>query len=382
MSRAGQHGKSSRRSSHRQTLPYPQTSQDDTAVYRVKRRYRKHRGRNVAIVALCIVLAFAAIAGTAAAMYMKSLNDLMSLGTDAEELDMVLTDVQGEEPFYVLILGSDSRAESSIVDATGSAGQSDIMLLARVDVANNKVTLVTIPRDTPYTEDDGTIVKINHEYHYGPAASVKAVEQLTGVEISHYVNMSFANFEKLVDYLGGIEADVPIEITNTDVLDGGTVTLEPGQQTLDGQQALVFARSRFDYVTEQDVHRQSAVRQIVMSIMDKVRAKPVNELPATVRELASCVSTDYQTSDLVSLAMKLSDGDLITYSGTGPCEGDIVEGLEGQPWMCYEDTEGWSNLMEVVDSGGDPAIVSYAGDTVGIPGSDETFVLGEGQGEG
>ncbi len=329
-----------------------------------------------ALVVLGILLTLVIATAAAIALYLNSLNSAMSLGDDAQEVEMALSDVKANEPFYVLVLGTDSRAGDA-EQARQGAGQSDIMLLVRVDTSTNTITLVSIPRDTPYTEDDGTIVKINHEYDNGPAATVQAAEELTGVKISHYVDVSFADLEDFVDYLGGIEVDVPIELTVKDPLTDESITLESGRQTLNGQQALAFARDRHDYVNDQDVHRQKAVRQIVMAIMGKVRSQPVTELPATVKEMASCVDTDFKSTELMSLARQLTDGEITVYSVTGPYAGTTVENLDGQPWMCYLDPDGWKRLMDTVDAGNDPSGIDYVGDTVGIPGSDETLVLDE-----
>ena len=357
----------------RRTTPYNQPRYE---TYQFSQpHYRTRKSHKVVFAVLGVLLVLIVGAGVAAAMYLNSLNSIMSLGDDADEMESALSDVKVTEPFYVLVLGTDSRASAS--EARQAGGQSDIILLVRVDTGTNTITLVSIPRDTPYTEDDGDIVKINHEYGEGPTASVKAVEDLTGVEISHFVDVSFQDMEDFVDYLGGIDVDVPIEITVKDPLTDEEITLEPGQQTLNGQQALAFARARHDYVNDQDVHRQKAVRQIVMAVMGKVRQQPISELPATVKEMASCVDTDLKAGELMNLARLLTDGEITVYSVSGPYAGDVDEYLDGEPWICFEDPGGWSQLMEMVDSGEDPSGISYVGDTVSYPGSDETFVLDE-----
>ena len=363
-----QSGKAPQSLSGRQSQPQPQQQRQ---LYTPARKPHK-----VGLVVLGILLTLLIAVAAAIALYLNSLNAAMSLGDDTQEVEAALSDVKASEPFYVLVLGTDSRAEDA-KQARQGAGQSDIMLLVRVDTASNTITLVSIPRDTPFVEDDGSIVKINSEYAKGPATTVKAVENLTGVKISHYVDVSFADLEDFVDYLGGIEVDVPIELTVKDPMTGESITLEPGKQTLNGQQALAFARDRHDYVNDQDVHRQKAVRQIVMAIMGKVRSQPVSDLPATVQEMASCVDTDLKSGQLMNLARLLTDGKVTVYSVSGPYAGDVDENLDGQPWMCYQDPDGWSNLMSAVDSGGDPSGISYVGDTVSVAGSDESFVLDE-----
>lgn len=61
--------------------------------------------------------------------------------------------------------------------------------------------------------------------------------------------------------------------------------MEPGTQTLTGQQAQIFARARHEYQTDQDAHRQNNVRSLAAAIVEAVLAKPVTELPGTVLTL-------------------------------------------------------------------------------------------------
>ena len=349
--------------SSRTPLPYP-SPQGVNQVLRVKKR--RHRKRKVVVAVFGVIALLVVAAFALAASYVHGLNDEMSLGADESQVRAALSDVSVNDPFYVLVLGSDTRSEENLDGADATTGRSDVMMLVRVDTARNKLTVVSIPRDTPFVEADGSIVKINHELTHGPAASIEAVESLTGVKVSHYIEVSFSQFAHLVDYLGGVDVDVPVEITNYDVLGDGEITLEPGRQTLDGTHALVFARSRFDYEDSGDMHRQSAVRQIVSSSIDKVRVLPVGQLPEAVQEVASCVSTDLNMQEFARLAMELRDGDVAVYSATGPYAGDFIDELDGE-WMCYEDPEGWERLMEVVDSGEDPESITYEQDMVSVP---------------
>ena len=135
---------------------------------------------------------------------------------------------------------SDSREGSGTsgrADESGDNQRSDVMILLRVDLANRQVTMVSVPRDTPYRTSDGRLVKINEAYNIGGAAeSIKAVSQLTGVDISHYAEVHFSELENIVDALGGVDVNVDIKLSYKDALTGAKITLQPGYQTLNGQQ--------------------------------------------------------------------------------------------------------------------------------------------------
>ena len=133
------------------------------------------------------------------------------------------------------------------------------------------------------------------------------------------------------------------------------MTLEPGTQVLNGQQAQLFARARHEYKVDQDKHRQDNVRQLALAIMNKVLSEPVYQMPNTILSVAGFVGTDMRTSDIVSLALAFSDGSggMTVYSVSGPSQGDFNEEAGGL-WLCYENPEGWSAIMSVVDGGGNP----------------------------
>ena len=282
-----------------------------------------------------------------------------------EAIDSQLVKKSLDEPFYVLVLGSDSR-EGSALEMESEAYQngqerSDVMLLIRIDANARKLTLVSVPRDTPYVKSDGSIIKINEAYNEGgAAASIEAVSKLTGVGISHYAELHISEMEAIVDNLGGIEVNVDREMKVTDSLTGEQIVLEPGTQTLNGQQAQAFLRVRHAYsdTGNEEGSRQSNVRTFVQAVIAKVLDRPISELPGTVLNLAQYITTDFTSGDLISLALKLGGGSITVYSCTGPTNGDIMEQYDGL-WMCYPNPEGWAELMRQVDAGEKPGNIDY-----------------------
>lgn len=161
--------------------------------------------------------------------------------------------------------------------------------------------------------------------------------------------------QDIVDKLGGVEVNVDIELSYEDALTGETVTLEPGTQVLNGQQAQLFARARHEYQVDQDEHRQDNVRQLALAIMNKVLNEPVYQMPNTILSVAGFVGTDMRTADIISLAMTFAggSGSMTVYSTSGPSKGDYNEEAGGL-WMCYENPEGWATIMKSVDAGENP----------------------------
>ena len=311
------------------------------------------------LAALSVVLVLAGAAAAYAGWYMSKIDEALSIdGKDQEALSQVTEAVDLSKPFYMLIMGSDSRNDASATEADSDsrAGErSDVIILTRIDAPNRKVTLVSIPRDTPYRMEDGTVCKINEMYNTGGAAgTVKAVEETTGVDIAHYAELRFSDLENMVDALDGITVNVDTALSYKDALTGERVTIDAGEQTLTGQQAQIFVRARHEYATDQDVHRQNNVRQLATAMMNAVLDKPVSKIPDIVLELAKYVGTDLNATDLLKLASSFAGGDLTVYSCTGPNLGDFSE-ENGDMWLCYWNPEGWAELMKIVDAGEDPS---------------------------
>lgn len=343
----------------------------DADLLQQRRRKRKHRK---ILMIVGIVLAILLVgSGTAFGIYTTMLNDRLAIDdkAQAEAVSDALVPAEVNQPFYALLIGSDSRegsGTSSRADESGDNERSDVIILVRVDAPNRQLTMVSIPRDTPLHLDDGSVVKINEAYNIGGAAyTIEAVSELTGVPISHYGEVHFSELQTLVDSLGGVTVDVPIELSYKDALTGETVTIQPGEQTLDGQQAQIFARARHEYGTDQDANRQNSVRKLAEAIVKQILSRPVYELPGAVMSAAECVGTDMRSSDLIALATAFAtgSGSVTMYNGSGPSDGDINNAANGL-WLCYENPEGWQKVMDVVDAGGDPSEVSFD-DTTATP---------------
>ena len=300
------------------------------------------RGKKIAIgVAAALLVVFIGV-GTAAALYVNSINSALSFDNeeDAQALKEALAPVQNaDDPFYVMLLGSDARGDE--------ASRSDVNILLRVDPSKGQLTMVSIPRDTKVEIEGHGTQKINAAYAFGGASlAVETMSDFAGVPISHYAEIHFDELVQLIDTLGGVEVDVPEAVNDSKVGD----SIEAGLQTLNGEQALAFARSRA--YADGDFTRTSHQRILLQAVIDKVLALSPTELPAAIQGLAQCVATDYGVSDIVSLAQKFqSVGSLTVYSGMVPSSTAMIDGIS----YVITDEASWAEMMKVVDAGEDPA---------------------------
>ncbi|RNF38290.1 LCP family protein [Planococcus salinus] len=147
---------------------------------------------------------------------------------------------------------------------------SDALILATLNNEEKSVKLVSIPRDTyTYIPDAGFEDKITHAYGYnGAVSTIESVEELLEVPVDYYVRMDFEAFIEVVDALGGIEVDVPYDLSEKDENDvANAIVLEEGIQTLNGREALALARTR---IYDNDIERGKRQQMILEAIMDEI----------------------------------------------------------------------------------------------------------------
>jgi LCP family protein required for cell wall assembly len=307
---------------------------------------KKGRGPKIALI-VCLSLAVV-IAGAASAMalYMNSLNQEIGIDDpeEAAAVEEALTPTVSNQPFYVMIIGSDTRND-------GDGQRSDTNIVARVDPSTGTVTIISIPRDTAITLDGYGTQKFNAAYNYGGAAgAIKAAEQLLGVKISHYAEVDFDGMVDLVDAMGGVTVDVPMPINDANA---GDVTVDAGLQTLDGAHALVFARSR-SYATG-DFQRTTNQRMLVEAMVKKMMALPATDLPNVISKAAKCVTTDMNITDVLGYVQTFQKAGSVTmYSAMLPSSTADQNGISYV--VC--DTATLKKMMAVVDQGGDPSTVT------------------------
>ncbi|PQZ56265.1 LytR family transcriptional regulator [Bacillus sp. MYb209] len=176
----------------------------------------------------------------------------------------------------VLIMGVD---ESDVRGKEyGEAIRTDALLLATFNKDSKTVKLLSIPRDTyTYIPVEKKKDKITHAHAFGstkngkdggPQASIDAVEKLMNVPVDYFVKFNFKSFIKIVDDLGGIEVDVPVEFTEQDSNDNAeAIHLQKGVQKLNGEEALALARTRH---IDSDAMRGQRQQLVIEAILKKL----------------------------------------------------------------------------------------------------------------
>jgi LCP family protein required for cell wall assembly len=196
----------------------------------------------------------------------------------------------------------------------GGPSRTDTMLLYTLDPVTHSAGMLSIPRDLWVNIPGFEYGKINTAYYLGeaydvagggPGLAIETVEELLGIPINYYGEVDFDAFVRLVDEIGGIEVNVPEEISVDPLGPHNTVTLQPGSQMLDGQTALAYARNR-DTIGG-DFDRAERTQQVIMAVKDRVFSLDmlptlITKAPILYKELASSVRTNMTLEEAIKLA--------------------------------------------------------------------------------
>ncbi|MDW0114021.1 LCP family protein [Sporosarcina saromensis] len=180
-----------------------------------------------------------------------------------EPIDRVVSEKREEpvsftkqEPFSVLILGVDERE--------GDKGRSDTMIVLTINPTTKSTKMLSIPRDT-YTDiiGKGFSDKINHAYAFGGIEmSMDSVEHLLDLPIDYIVQVNMESFKDIVDAVGGIQLNNPLDFQS------GNKKFNKGVISLSGEEALTYIRMRYED-PRGDFGRQDRQKLVVQAILQE-----------------------------------------------------------------------------------------------------------------
>ncbi len=236
-----------------------------------------------------------------------------------------ITPKKEKDRLDILILGI--RGDEQEEPEAGAYLTDTIMVLS-IDKKTNKIGLISLPRDLyikmPYIDKKD---KINAAYAYSAGskdsglAGVKTlVSQITGTYIDHAVLFNFEAFRGLVDTVGGV--DISLRVPFEEGLQWGSSSfyLPAGENHLDGEAALYYARSRF---STSDFDRSRRQQEIIFALKDKMVSLGFLINPIKINNMFDMIKqhirTDIQVWDIKNLIEiasainKVGSGNISTY---------------------------------------------------------------------
>ena len=217
------------------------------------------------------------------------------------------------------------------------SGNADGIMVVTYDVPNQKVGLLSIPRDTLVMKKNP---KINSSMKAGIDNLEEVVSDLVGFPIDYYITLDLDAFIEIVDAVGGVDFDVPVEMYYDDPAQDLHIHYKPGMQHLNGQQAMEVCRFRHNAdgtgYPLGDVQRAETAQKMMLTIAKKVMSVDslvnINEFVGIVERN---IETDLKGTDIAWFAAKALGLNLSTgvSSDTLPGDGNVT--YRGTSY-CYE----------------------------------------------
>lgn len=202
----------------------------------------------------------------------------------------------------VLVLGLDSR------NGEGVATRTDSIMLMAVQPGRLRVSLLSIPRDLFISVPGYGMQRINtinmlgemEESGRGPTLVKESITESFSITMERFVRLDFAAFVGLINAVGGVDINVERLLVDTqyptDDFGVQTVRFEQGWQHMDGERALIYARTRYS----DDDYRRAERQQQVLSAFAVRLINPLT-WPGVLSVLSTSIETDIGPFDVVMM---------------------------------------------------------------------------------
>ena len=188
--------------------------------------------------------------------------------------------------------------------------RTDSMMVLVFDTENHRADLINIPRDTLVDcERTGAGRKINASYASGVDEMLDEVSTVIGFRPDKYVIANFDGIAEIVDVIGGVDYDVPFDMSYHDASQDLSIEFKKGYQHLDGEEVVEYLRWRHNDdgtgYDDGDIGRVSKLQDFLVTVGDAVLS-PTNvlKIPAIASAVSGNVDTDLTTSQILWLGMQ------------------------------------------------------------------------------
>ncbi|MGE5393035.1 MAG: LCP family protein [Candidatus Saccharibacteria bacterium] len=246
------------------------------------------------------------------------------------------------------LAGEEEGAVNILLLGIGGEGHdggnlTDTMMVASIDPKNHEVVLISIPRDFAITLPGRGLQKINAAYAYaekdqpgnGGTAAIAAAEKVTGLTIPYFALVDFKGFVQAIDHVGGVDVVIDNTFTDSTYPDEKNgylppVTFTKGAEHMNGQRALIFARSRHSAQNNEgsDFARSERQKKIIAALKDKVMKLGLTDLRTinnVLSDFTDHVRTNlepYEIKRIADMTQGISSNDI--YSLSLAPQGDLI----------------------------------------------------------
>lgn len=274
--------------------------------------------------------------------------------------------IRKEGVYNFLLLGKD-------VDSSNT----DTLIVVSYDTVNQKIGMVSIPRDTAVAREWSSMPKINAAFHSkkaGPDVLKQEIKTTFGIPIDYYVHVDLKGFVALVDELGGVDIEVPLDMNYDDPYQDLHIHLNAGMQHLNGQQTMQAVRYRHDnddspnYKANQwysDVQRGEFQRQVLVELAKKVISwNSIPKVTSFLELFNTYVKTDLSMQDMLYFATKAMEVDVSTAIQQGNLEGRGEGVVNGYKYCFVYEAE---DILPTINSLINPYTRDLRADDLNLP---------------
>ncbi|MEU0748939.1 LCP family protein, partial [Streptomyces albogriseolus] len=312
----------------REREPGPRDRDGDPApdgprdTHRRGRRQPKRTGRRKALMWTGGVMGLVLVGGSAFAYYWY---DRLYGNIDTVDIgDVGSAAVLGDGPANILVIGNDVRTgkgNEAYGNRDNVTGHADTTLLFHVAGDRSNATVVSIPRDLmteipdcETRQSDGSTktipgsegtTRFNESYGVGgrdPGCTMRTVEELTGLDVDHFMMFDFNAVKTLSTAVGGVEVCLEKPLKDTD---GGTnLDLPEGKSTIQGEEALSFLRNRHGLKNESDLDRIGMQQKFVASMLRRLKEDTLSS-PSKMLDVADAATKSLTVDQGIGSPTKL-----------------------------------------------------------------------------
>ncbi|WP_081242155.1 LCP family protein [Sporosarcina sp. P33] len=267
---------------------------------KLKRKYKR-------LLFFVFTLLLLAGGGYVAAQYTSGLsfanNSTMNeIHTELSDSSNTFEEFEGAEAQFgeinVLLIGNDARGDED-------DSRSDALMIGHYNQSTNQVKLVSLMRDTYVEIPDHGMQKINAAFSLGgPELVRKTIKHNFDVDVQYYAIVNFEGFSKIVDVIApdGIEVDIPYTMSH-----GLGLTLEPGQQKLNGDQLLGYVRFRHDI--HSDYGRVERQQEALSKLKDEAMSiQTLVNLPKLMGVIEPYIDTNIDSKTIFTIGKGMITG--------------------------------------------------------------------------
>ncbi len=297
-----------------------------------RKKRKKSRLKRVLITILVIILVLAAALAAVYLIFVRPPDVNMSRRDDGNtpqdstgDGSSEVTDTRDLKKYTFLLLGQDD-----------GNGNTDTMMVATFDTAAHTLNVVSIPRDT-LVNVSWPVKKANTLYSYTETMDEmnNHLADILGYKVDFYVIVDLEAFEILIDEIGGVYYDVPVDMQYSDPGQDLYIDIKAGPQMLSGADALKVVRFRSGYANA-DIGRIDTQQDFLKTAAEQILAnKNSLSLSSLANVFLNYVETDLDYGEVIWFAqefMKINGADITFHTLPGNYGGTVYQG--GQ-WVSY-----------------------------------------------